>query len=99
MIKTLPEVLQEHRYVPTAEARVPVREVECSCGWIGELGEFADHLSVMVRLWVFDLIGDPAVVAQWREASDSVRPFTSTWAHPADAAVVEFVLNTMGLRR
>lgn len=99
MTKTLTQVLTEHRYVPTAEAREPVREVECACGWIGPFAEVADHLSVVVRMWVFGLVGDEAVVAQWRAAADDARPFMSKWAHSADAAIVEFVMKSMGLSK
>ena len=97
MAKTLTDVLQEHRYATTGLDASPVRQVECYCGWTGPFGEVAEHLSVVVRMWVMGLTGDKANVDAWRSASDGVRPFSSKWAHPADAAIVSFVMDTMGL--
>lgn len=74
------------------------RHVNCGCGWKGAVDGVAEHLATVVRIWVMDLTGDEESQHDWREAADQVRPFSSTWSHPADAAVCSFVINTMGLK-
>ena len=92
MAKNLTALLTEHRYAP---AELPAREVECLCGWVGPFSEAGDHVAVVVRNWIFSKTSDVDVVARWRAASDSVRPFQSKWAHPADAAIVDFVMREL----